>query len=340
LYQQALGLGEIGIIANQRANSAAAFGQATAEVFSQTNLTLGARYTYERRNYVGFEQGSLPSGASIGLISDDFREHEVAHAPSWRVALDRKLGAELLGYVSYNRGFKSGGFNGFDPTNPPYQPEYLNAYELGLKSQWLDQRLRLNTAAFLYNYSNIQISRYNITADVYNGAKARVYGLDLDGEARITPALSVTGSLEWLHSKFLDFPLAQFSTPLPGGGNTLFLASAQGNQLPYAPKFTLSLGATYRKSFELGSIAVNVTNAYNSGYFAETDNFLRQGAYDYLNSSLTWTAVDGKLSVRLFANNLLDKAVASQIGTASFGYFQAYANPPRTYGFSLQYQVR
>jgi iron complex outermembrane recepter protein len=340
-YSAALGgLSNVEVLDTQRANSAAAFGQASAEVLPQTNLTLGARYTYERRNFSGFEEGFVSTDISIGPISPYYREYEISHSPTWRVALDHRFDSDLMAYVSYNRGFKSGGFNGFDPTNPPYQPETLNAYEAGIKSELMDRRLRVNAAAFLYNYSNIQISRYDIVADVYNGASARIYGVDLDWDARMTPALSLTGGMEWLHSEFLDFPLAQFSTPLPGGGDRLYLASAAGNQLPFAPSFTLSLGANYKMSLDRSAFTFDVTNYLNSGYFAEPSNYLRQPAYDYLNASLSWSPDDSGLTLKAFANNLLDKAVATQIGTSSFEYFETYANPPRVYGFSVTYKFR
>ena len=101
--------------------------------------------------------------------------------------MDHQFGPDVLGYISWNRGFKSGGFNPTLVTQPPYKPERLDDYEIGEKSTLLDGRLRLNAAFFYYIYKDIQVNTFlNSVAVIYNGAEAREYGLDASFDATPT----------------------------------------------------------------------------------------------------------------------------------------------------------
>src|SRR3546814_12467390 len=107
---------------------------------------------------------SVNLGVPANAFSDSFSKDKL----TWRLALDQKFSAGVMGYVSYNRGYKSGGFNLLDvgalnrPTghvSPSYNPEIVDAYEVGLKSDLFDRRLRLNVAAFYYDYKAIQLQQ-------------------------------------------------------------------------------------------------------------------------------------------------------------------------------------
>lgn len=332
------GLSQIDINDGITTRSIAGFAQSTVEILPRTDLTLGLRYTHEQRFFSGSETGFVGPAIPIGPIAPYADEEKDADKLTWRFALDHKIGDDVLAYISYNRGFKSGGFNAFDPTNPPYNPEVLDAYEAGVKSEWLDHRLRVNSAAFYYSYKDIQVTRYTNTAVVYNGASAKLYGLDLDAEARVTGNFQLNGGLEWIHSHFSSFPAAQFSTPLAGGGAAVYSGDAAGNRLPYTPTLTLDVGADYFFDALAGTFDFNVTSAYNSGYFAEPDNYLHQPSFDYLNSSLSWVSSDRAWNFKLWGRNLLNKAVPGQLATgAPQGYSADYTNPPRTFGFTVNY---
>jgi len=153
-------------------------------------------------------------------------------------------------YTSYNRGFKSGGFNVAAPTDPAFKPEKLDAYEIGLKSDLFDRRLRLNTSAFYYDYTNLQVIKYTGTVTtIYNGASARVYGLDADVEARLNSNFSLSGGLTLLHDRFTDFPAAVIATQVPGGVittvapvHTEFLGSLDGRVASHAKNSSVKMG--------------------------------------------------------------------------------------------------
>jgi outer membrane receptor protein involved in Fe transport len=321
--------------------SVAPYAQATVEVAPRWHITLGVRDTWEERTLNGSVSGFLENGIPIGLLAPYFNEGSRIDLPSYRAALDYKLTDDILAYLSYNRSFKSGGFNGNNPANAPYLPEVLNAYEIGLKSELLDHRLRVNLAPFYYDYKNIQVTNYiGALTNFYNGAAATLYGIDLDASFQVTKSLQLSATAEELHSDFTSFPKADFSTPLPFGGLAQYTASAAGNQLPYAPKFTFDIGGDY--VVELageGTLDLNITNEYNSGYFTEADNYLHQPSYDFLNTSASWISPDARLTLKFWGRNLLNKAVESELVTGPpEGYTADYSNPPRTYGVTVLYK--
>lgn len=331
-------LTQIDINDQETTRSVAGFAQSTAQILADTNLTLGLRYTHETREFSGTETGFVGPGIGIGPLIPFVDESISANKFTWRAALDHQFHPDLLGYVSYDRGFKSGGFNGFDPTNPPYQPEILDAYETGLKSEWLEHRLRANTSLFFYKYSDIQVTRYTNTAIVYNGASAKLYGIDFDAQARISSNFELNGGFEYLHSYFSSFPNAQFSTPLPGGGAAPYSGDATGKQLPYAPRMTIDISGDYHVDIASGRVNFNITDSYSSGYYTEADNRQRVQAYDYLNSSIAWIAPAKDWTIKLWARNLLDKAVPGQVASGfPQGYSADFTNPPRTYGVTVKY---
>jgi len=322
----------IGVDTKTVTNSVAGFGQATLPMpgWANTNLTAGFRYTYEHRRFTGDE---TVDGFLIPL--PPVAPTITASKPTWRLSLDHGFSPDILGYASYNRGFKSGGYNGFDPTNPPYGPEQVDTYEGGLKSEFLDHKVRVNAAAFYNRYTNIQVSRYTSTAVIYNGAKAEITGVELNAETRLGN-LHLGGSIEALHSKFNSFPNAACSAPnFPAPGITQFSCNATGNRLPYAPQFAGTLTADYIQSIPVGALDFNITNYYNNGYFTEPDNRLRQDSFDLLNLSLAWNSVDDRYNVKVYATNVLNKAVYSFAGTNATQYTADYGNPPRIFGVRL-----
>jgi iron complex outermembrane recepter protein len=336
-----LSLGQANVFSTSIVNSVAPYGQATLQVAPNTNLTAGLRYTYEHR-YFGFQEtGALVNGTDLGELPVAPYDPILAYRKlTWRLSLDHKFTPDFLGFISDNRGFKSGGFSPFSASNPPYQPEILDAYEAGIKSEWLDHKLRANASSFYYNYTNLQESAYNASEDaviVYNAANARIYGLDVDSEIKISD-LRLSAGAELLHSAFTSFPNAVLSSPLPGGGVTTRIGSATGNQLPYAPRIVVDLTADYIFQLPSGSLDAAVTTSINGGYRTEPDNVLRQDAFTLINSSLSWVPLGGHLKLSIFGKNLLDKVVATYLFTsAPFGYDGFYENPPRTFGGSVSY---
>jgi outer membrane receptor protein involved in Fe transport len=319
----------------QVTDSAAVFAQATFELAEATNLTLGTRYNHEKRDISGHTDGYLDgidAPVSLGVTPPASLSF---NKPTWRVALDHRFSPAILGYMSFNTGFKSGGFNTQFVSQPSFLPESLKAYEIGTKSDLLGRRLRLNVAAFDYEYTNIQVQKVGVASTgIINGASARVRGVDADFEAIITDNFNITGSAAYLHAKFRDFQDAPFGSP--EGGVASAPGDASGNDIPKSPHFTGNLTGDYRFGLSDGS-SVNLlaTYQFNSGFYFEADNLLRQKAFSRVNAALKWQSAGGRYWVRVWGDNLTNEAVLSYSSTLSDGTRNVTYEAPRQYGVTL-----
>jgi iron complex outermembrane receptor protein len=324
----------VNVTSTQKAYSAAAYGQMTQQLAANTRVTVGLRYTFERREFDGSEELGVPDSPPIPAGTDSQSEH--FERPTWRLAFDHRFGDDHTGYISYSRGFKSGGFNDDEIPTTKFEPEQLDDYEIGLKNEFADKRLRLNVGAFYYDYKNLQVVRFpSGVEEVYNAPSARIYGIDLDAQVLVTQSLRLRGGLEGLHTSFTSFPNAYQSTPAPGGGTIYTPFSAEGKRLPFAPALTADLSAEYTLDTRIGPLSSNVTYAYNSGWYGEPDNRLKQGSYSLLNAELSWHSIKDLWRVRLWGKNLTNTIYAASIASQANGDYVQNA-PPRTYGITVQ----
>lgn len=327
---------ELSTFSKETTNSFAPFAQVDWEFLPGTTLTGGLRYTWEKRRIVGFTR----SVDNLGVIADvpSNMPELTVEEPTWRIALSHKFSGNSLIYASYNRGFKSGGFNLATLSNPGYAPEKLDAYEVGLKTEAFDGALQLNVSGFYYDYSNLQVATFvGITQVVTNGAAAELYGVDVDFRARLSDRLRLSGALELMHTAFTDYPDAVISAPNPAGGVSLTKGSAKGKRIPLAQEFVGTLAVDYNLPVRGADVNMNVTATYNGDYYFEPDNYLRQGDYVQLNASLSIKLPDDRTSVIFSAVNLLDKAVIARNFTQAFGYFVNYSKAPRTFAATVKY---
>jgi iron complex outermembrane receptor protein len=315
----------------ERTHSVAGYVQATQVLPLDSKLTLGLRYTTETRDLNGVQTGYLNGVVPVTLANVNTGID--THTPTWRIAFDHSFTDDVHGYLSYNRGFKSGGYNVVAPALAPYQPEKLDAYELGLKTQFFERRLTLNTAAFYYDYKNIQVSRFvNGSPQVYNGGKATLYGLDSDATVRITEALTVTAGIELEHSEFKDFPNADFFLSCPVGYPTVCTKSATGKQLPQAPNASGTINIDYRASLMEGELHLNLNEVANSGFYYAPNNEYKQSAYGLLGASAAWSRSFYTLTV--WGKNLTNFFYPLSVNQAPTAVAAAYA-APRTFGITL-----
>ncbi len=318
---------------SQRIEALAGYAQGTVPIGDQTNLTLGVRYSTEVHSLTATQTVDIaggPSNVSLGPIPN--QSHRFSQ-PTWRASLDHRFSPELMVYASYNRGFKSGGFNVAAPTDPAYRPETLDAYEVGLKSDLFDRRLRLNAAAFYYDYTDLQVEKFTgALTTIYNGARAVVYGVDADFEARLSSNFSLSGGLTLLHDRFTDFPNADIATLVPGGVITT-VGSAKGNRLPQTPDFSANVSADYHHPTSFGAVGVNVSYSYNSGYFTQPDNVLRQPSYNLLAASLRFELPAG-FGLSFWGRNLTNALIAQNLTAGQFNAVVSYA-APRTFGATV-----
>ena len=318
----------------------------------QTKLTGGLRYTTEKRRIEGIvvaqAGNTVPEGTILqntATLPDSITRGKDSKL-TWRLALDHQINNDVLAYASYSRGFKAGGFNSSTLTVPPVEPETLDAYEVGFKSDLFDRLVRFNASAFYYKYSNIQLqSVQSFTSSIFNAAKGTIKGADT--EITVVPPvgaghLELTGGLSYLHARYNSFPNAQLTTPnSPAvGGNTLTTGSASGNHMVRSPSLTISASTSY--SHPVGDtlkVGFDVNYLHTGKFYWEPDNRVSQSPVDLLNGQI-WLGEQGDVwRIRLWAKNILKERYFASVNSSAFSDGASPA-APRTFGATLDLKFR
>ena len=341
----------------QFTESAAVFGQGDYEIFPNARITLGGRLTYEHKAFDAFSEASFeqngvfPAETPLYNISENLSDR----AGSWHAAFDYKILPNMLAYVSASTGFKSGGFNGGFLANDvpealaqlqPIKPEYITATEIGLKSDFFDQRLRFNAAGFNYTYHDLQI--YNLIQSpnstsslvlpltvLTNAPKAFIRGAEFELDASPIDHLTTSISLS-----FLDARLGQFVS----GAGTPQAQNFTGNQLPNAPKFNAIFGADYALPLARGDvIELSASASYRAHQFFESNNnpLVAQNGYWLLDARLSWTSPNKKWDVAVLGKNLTGQEYlnfSNDLSASGLGFLEEIVGPPRYVGGELVYR--
>lgn len=315
----------------QKTKGYALFGQADYKLSDKLTGTVGLRWSADDKhmNY----QSQIEDGAFVILTSD---QSKTFSALSGRLGLRYEMTPDASVYATYNRGYKSGGFFGGLATTPeelePYDNETLDAYEVGMKSEFLDRRVRLNVSGFYYDYKDQQVFaqalRNGLTVLVLdNAANSKVYGGEAEITARPIQPLTLTAGVSLLHAKYGDY-----------------ISEGQdftGNWLPQSPKVTFNVAANYVAPLASGaSIVVNVDANYASKVYFDNSNAARlsQDAVWIAGAQVSWRSPDQKIEAGAFARNLFDETYVVSISNIdSLGEDLLSMNRPRSLGLFLRY---
>jgi iron complex outermembrane recepter protein len=330
------------------ASSYAAYSQGTLPIGRASELTLGLRYTIERR-LVEAKGGRLfdnspfvrPIPGLPLLTEEPFRNSENFRELTWRASLDRHFSDQMMGYLAVSRGFQSGGWNLQTPQNPAFGPERLDDFEAGLKFVDRSRRFRADTTVFYYDYSELQVSAATPIGSVTtNAASAEIYGIDLQLDARFGQSTDLTLGAQLLKARFKHFPNAtctDFSADavIPYSPIT---CDVTGNRLPFAPKLKFNAGANHQISLgRNGTLVLSANLAYNSGYFSEPDNVVRQKAFTTVDATAEWRMNPRGPSVRFWMLNLTGSHYYNSLVTFPTAGVLQSPSPPRRVGASVAY---
>ncbi|MBL4838333.1 MAG: TonB-dependent receptor [Kordiimonadaceae bacterium] len=324
----------------------AAFAQGTYQITDTLSLTAGARYSYEEKDIIAFN--TIPQSPKLQLILRAFDPAEGSDSwnnLSWKTALDWQATDDVMLYASVSTGFKSGGFTGTasiaETATTAFEPEEATNYEVGMKGDFFDSRLRLNVSAFFLDYKDLQITRFfqPLGRDfslfiTENAANAEVKGIEVEFTGILTDNIEVGGFYSYLDAEFKGF----FGTPGQTGSGDF-----SGNKLRQAPEH--SLGGHIQFFQELnedkGSITANLSAKYQSQTFTNVDNNALDviPSYTVVDAWLAWNSSDSKWMVQAWVKNLTDKAYRTHVFTQRGGRvaFATFA-PPRTFGLTVQYE--
>lgn len=277
---------------------------------------------------------------------------------TYRVALDHEFTDDVMAYISYNTGKKSGQFDTFGTAaggpilNPPVNPESLASIEAGLKSEWLDRRLQLNLSAFHYDVSNLQMAVIvGGGTKLINAASAVVNGGEVSFTAIPIENLTLSGGLSILYGHYgpgfynspdyfppnAYYPGSNISAACPPSPAKYgaYVCNSSGMDMIRAPHFSGNLSADYVIPSSVGDFDLNMNWAYMDSFYFFADESLSQSATNLLNASLKWTDTSGRYDIRLWGANLTGDEYYS-FGSESVGYGQQFSPaPPRTFGITL-----
>jgi iron complex outermembrane receptor protein len=342
----------------------AVFGQASYKIVDKLSLTLGARYSSEKKtdhDAFAFDVFTPYNGPYDFPATTTLDRSKRWPSFTPRVALDYEALPDVLLYTSWSRGFKSGTYN-LGGLEPPVNPETVSAIEAGVKSSLFDRRLRLNLAGFHYDYKNLQIGKVvQAQLALENAAAATIYGLEAEMKAQLTSRFDIDANAAWLHARFDQYYSADPARPFGDGhtfvdalGNYLPNATAAtpgavpafnlaGNSLSQAPNFTAFLGAQYHVPTEIGTLTLRGEVSWRDRvYFTPFNvNYVSQAANTKLNAFLNWDSPDEHWNGSLFVKNLTNKTTVgnSLVSWVGVGFpVNGYLEDPRTYGLRLGYK--
>ena len=318
-------------------DSWAVFGSVTYDLSPQLRFQGGLRYTHEDKSlYYSQTHPRVTNGLIFGFALPIPPKTDSLSEGVWTgdASLSYKFTPDQVGYVKYSRGYKAGGFQAEVISPPPNTPpasldfaaEYVNNYEVGFKSRWLDGRLGINAAAFYLDYSNKQ-ERVNtgISFLISNAGEARVYGAEVEFEARPLEGLQLTGSVGLLDAEYTSFKNA-------GGRGIDF----DGNSLTSAPRFQGTFAAQYQRPVTDSLDGVIRGELIHLDYiYTDTANSrdLRQRVVTQLNARVGIEA--DRWGFYLWGKNLTDELILGG-GTKVITVTARGINVGRTYGLEAR----
>jgi len=345
----------------QTRKSYAAFAQSDYNITDSLVMTIGLRYTADRGRYddgyaylyasnVGGPRTPLATtvpcpGAPGTCAYDPSLRYAIKgrnNALTGRAALSYTFDSGLLLYASYNRGYRSGAFNGGGYTSAAgityIRPEQVNAYEAGMKGRFLDNRLTVSAAGFYYDYKNQQVQdlRPGPIGFLVNAPKSQAYGGELETVFRIMPGLNINATVGYLRTKYKEL--------------TLQGTDLSGNELPFAPKLTLQGGfdLTLARIADGDIVLSPNVSYYSKQYYSPYNNInaigttqmnseLQQGSFAKVNAALAWN--HDTVTLRAWVNNLTNEktySYALDLRGAGFPFNYLVPAAPRTYGGSVK----
>jgi len=321
----------------QKTESSAVFFEGDYRFNEAWTLTLGGRYTRDEKSS-GLIDPLMPELAVEGSLDNPFEETWSEFTP--KVNLRYRYSPELMAYALYTRGFRAGGFSGrantYEAASLPYGPETVDNFELGIKSEWFDRRLRFNAAAYFMKYDEKQeelsapISQgVGQQTVVINAASVEIKGLELELLASPTDWFIISAMVGILDAEYTDFV-----DPVTGGDLTFL-------ELKRAPDLTASLSPTFQWPLWGGELVAQATwhfidelelQFYNS---PQSHN----DSQNIVDASISFTR--NNTTIGVYGLNLTEEdawANALDVGRSlDFGGLWTFnaPRPPRFYGIRL-----
>jgi iron complex outermembrane recepter protein len=350
--------------------SFAVFGDGSYQLTDRLSVSLGGRWTQDKKDVTVFKANYLGLGTPISGINvapfatlTNYTASGAFSEFTPRVSATYKLTPDVNVYAAYGRGFKSGGFDmrgdasATPSTQEGYDPETVDSYEAGLKGSVLDKRLGFSTALFLTKYKGQQITTQQVNpagtgvvSFVDNVGSSTIWGWEFEGRASLTDRLTANLALGYVKAEFDEFLAFVPNAAPPPAFVQQDVSSAR--QFQNTPEWTGNLSLAYEQPLDghgkirvLGSMSYRSDTSMFETPFPEVD----QPAYELYDMSIVYTSESEKWRLGLHGRNLTDEryrtgaytfafnpAAPSTIifGDSVIGFYGA----PRTFTLSLDYR--
>lgn len=340
----------------QDTKTSSAYLQANWQFHPLWQLVPGGRYTSERKSASragmlatygsGSYRDAVPASVNTlvtarllniatPLAYYQADRNESTFTPSLKLLFDST--PELMFYASAERGYKAGGVNAAaeaTATNQQFEQEEATGFELGMKSDSVDGRLRFNLAAFHTIFDNLQVTSWNgYGFDVGNAAEAVTRGIELDSQARLSAQWTMTAALAYLDSYYVDYLTGPCTALVIATRGVASPCDLTGKTTPYAPEWSGNVFFHYSTQW---SDAIEFRSSFNfnysSAYFldADLDQELMQQSYLTLGARLALVSTDDSWELALVGKNLSNQAVllaGQDIPLIAGGYAGVLAEP-------------
>ncbi|MFA5631563.1 MAG: TonB-dependent receptor [Porticoccaceae bacterium] len=335
-----------------------AFGSLSYDLSEKITLSGGLRYTrvekeVERETLLGTSDPLYPTEGNFvpapeavqtvlaqvsGMNRAPF-ENPKRNDGEWMpsVKIQYTFSFDAMMYASYTKGFKAGGFS--YAGNDRFEPEYVDAYEVGFKASWLDRRLITNLALFRSEYEdlqeaqNIQVGGGVAILQIANAAESRAQGVEFEATALLSDNWRLTTNVAWLESEYISYenatcnPLQQAVVPVG------CVQDLSGEMRPYAADWSGSVGLDY--SVPVGDTMQFSAQAllyFTSGFYmqASQGDHVWQPGYGKTDLRLALGSLDERWELALIGKNIFDKQTASYLNytASSFGTASAIVDRP------------
>lgn len=325
-------------------DSVAVYGEFTWDFAERWALTLGGRYTDEKKTAdvynIGYTDASFTRPS--GVVAADFEDSVSFQNFSPKVSLDFKVSEDILLYALASRGFKSGGFNiraqatAVPRSRLPFDDETVTTFEVGAKNAFLDDRLFVNLAYFNSDYKDIQLSVFTAVpnsnppvffGDFTNAGKGSVDGIELEYQALLSPSFTLQGNFAWLDAEYDEFIT-----------NNVNVAANQ--KFTNAPDFSAAITGLHTLQLDGGgSFTTRVSYSYQSEVYPTTDlsEAIKQPGYGLVSAGLIWQTA-GAWRFALEGANLADKEYRTTgYNIPALGVLTGFYGAPRTYSLTATY---
>ncbi len=246
---------------------------------------------------------------------------------TFRVNLEYDITDNAMMYASVTTGHRAGGYNlVFFSKTPTYDPEELIAYELGYKTQWLDNSLQLNGSFYYYDYENIHTvatevnTFFGTSTSVLPAPGAEIKGMEAELTWLATDSLTLGGNFSYTPNEYSEdleiLDPAGFDRPASLFGAATSLKNINGNQLLQVPESKFNAWVTHVTPLDSGATLMFsgsyswIDKVYYSPF--QNEDEMSEG-YSRLDLRATWTSRDGRMMLSGFVNNVLDETGVLQV---------------------------